>query len=129
MDIAEGAFVWLHKSAESIYEPFYLEQKTYAEEKGEETAAYFFNHQVFQYEVPIKNAGSLECYVLNPLANYDSDEKRRNMFDTYNKAMQGNKIDIWLKQQNTIKLLNAGDESSRKYYDLQAKLKLLLDPR
>lgn len=128
MDIAEGAFVWLHKSAESVYEPFYLEQKSLAEGKEKAIAGYFFNHQVFQYEMPIKNAGFLECYVLNPLANFDSDEKRRNMFDIYKNAMQGNKIDIWLKQQNTLKLLNIGNEISKKYYEHSAKLKLLLDP-
>lgn len=127
MDVAEGAFVWLHKSAETVYESFFLEQETL--EKETELSGHYFNHQVFQYEMPIKNAGFLECYVLNPLANFDSEEKRRNIIDIYTTAMKGNKLDIWLKQQNTLKLLKAGNELSKKYYERVAKFKLLLDPR
>lgn len=92
-ELAEGAFVWLLPSASIQYEAWMA------------TTAGMVDDLLLSHDLPLKGGAKLRCLVVNPLC-YDSAEERRRIIDLHMKAMTGiNRLDVWLKRQNTIDFL------------------------
>jgi len=120
MDIADGAFVWLHKSAELYYEAYRAEN---VRQNGHNIGVFkldnlspFLGCKSVNYSMPIKNRNNLQCYVLNPLANFENEEWRQEIISIYKRSMESNNIDVSLKQQNTLAFLNKCNEITINYY-------------
>jgi hypothetical protein len=143
MNSAEGAFVWLHPSAATLYRACRDELSSYTtlsdesireriEEKGEALAGNILIRHILEssgragveeffklvtstmvdipfvidpYRMPIKNGGYLECPVINPLIAAKSGEEMRTMIEKYSAYISGDKLNVWLKRQNTIEFL------------------------
>ncbi|HEY9404970.1 MAG TPA: hypothetical protein VIQ24_20125 [Pyrinomonadaceae bacterium] len=153
MNLAEGAFVWLHPSAATWHRKsreFFadstniddqsLKEKIKKNEDalesnilmqhliklgGREAVDEFFKFLIpvmstipfviDPYRMPIKNGGYLECPVINPLISVTSVEERRLMMEKYEATIKGNKLDIWLKSQNTIEFLQEADKRFQEF--------------
>lgn len=158
MNLAEGAFVWLHPSAASPYreclgslsEDTGLNEKAFREKiKEKEEALYsnvlmrrivelhgrgaiveFFKLAITAmadaplvidpYRMPIKNGGYLECPVVNPLMSANSVEAMRSMIEKYSAYISGDKLDIWLKRQNTVEFLR---EALRQFEEFENNMR------
>jgi hypothetical protein len=70
--------------------------------------------------MPIKNGGHLECSVVNPLISAQSAEVTRSMIDKYSAYISGDKLDIWLKRQNTIEFLR---EALRQFEEFENNMR------
>jgi hypothetical protein len=57
------------------------------------------------YRMPLKSGAHLDCPVINPLVSATSTEDRKAMIGKYSAFISGDKLDIWLKHQNTIEFL------------------------
>jgi hypothetical protein len=57
------------------------------------------------YAMPIKRGMSIDATVINPLLPEKTVEGRTKMVERYERFLQGNRIDIWVKRQNTLKFL------------------------
>ena len=66
--------------------------------------------------MPVKGAGKLGCYVINPLSNHKNESRRKQLIDIYDSQIDGDKLDIWLKRQNTLSFLHSGNEICAEYY-------------
>lgn len=128
MNIAEGAFVWLHKSAAKFLD---FRNTSSAElnplilsggiRRLTEKENYILNNPEFiKYDMPIKNSNKLKCYVINPLINYSEQVHytvRQDIIDTYEKAMESDNVQVWLKQQNTLEFLAEANAIAETYYN------------
>jgi hypothetical protein len=155
MNLAEGAFVWLHPSAatwhrkgkelfanttniddQSLREKIKKNEEALGSNiliqhliklRGREALDEFFKHLIplmtslpfviDPYRMPIKNGGYLECPIINPLSSVASAEERRLMMEKYEVTINGNKLDIWLKHQNTIEFLQ---EAEKRFQEFEA---------
>jgi hypothetical protein len=72
---------------------------------------------ISDYEMPLKSGARLRCAVLNPLSFYTSSEKRKEIIEQYSKVISGNQIDIWLKHQHTMDLLEVADQICSSFRD------------
>jgi hypothetical protein len=55
------------------------------------------------YSMPLKDGAHIDASVVNPLLSAQNNEGRRRMVQPYEQFLQGNRLDIWLKRQNTLK--------------------------
>lgn len=147
MNLADGAFVWLHPNAATLYRECREEISAYTslndeaireriKEKEEALNSNVLMRRIIElhgrgavedffklfitsipaipfvidpYRMPIKNGGQLECPVINPLVSARSTEERRSMIEKYSAYMFENRLDVWLKRQNTIEFLREAD--------------------
>lgn len=143
MNLAEGALVWLHPSAATLYRECRddltgyttLSEESIREKIKEKEAALTSNiltrrilesrghagveefiklvissmadipFVIDPYRMPIKNGGHLECPVINPLVSAASTEETGSMIERYSAYISGDRLDVWLKRQNTIEFL------------------------
>ncbi len=107
-EIAEGALVWLHRSAGIHYSQANLLQDDI--------------HSLFiPYDMPLKTGARLKSLVLNPLYLENSADGRRVIIEGYLEAMQGvDRIDVWLKGQNTLDFLQTAESVAA---ELEQKIK------
>jgi hypothetical protein len=158
MNLAEGAFVWLHPNAATLYRKCLrgLSQDTRLNEeairekiKEKEETLYsnilmrrivevygrgaiveFFKLVmtamtnaplvIDHYRMPIKSGGHLECPIVNPLMSAKSAEVMRSMIEKYSTYISGDKLDIWLKRQNTIEFLQ---EALRRFEEFENNMR------
>jgi hypothetical protein len=158
MNLAEGAFVWLHPSAAALYRKCLedlstdtrLNEETIREkikEKEEALRSNLLMRRIVElcgrdaiveffklvltamrnapfvidpYRMPIKNGGHLECPVVNPLMSAKSVEVMRAMIEKYSAYISGDKLDIWLKRQNTIEFLR---EALRQFEEFEMNMR------
>lgn len=147
MNIAEGAFVWLHPNAASRYGEVMRRMTEFdsdfdsikvvkmvanAVDEPEillnidrAVAAHgvakllpdlnkmmygFLTHIVIDpYPMPVKGGGYLECAVINPLLTAKSPEDRQRKIEIYKSIIVGNRLDLWLKRQNTLAFLQVAN--------------------
>jgi hypothetical protein len=115
MEVSQGAFVWLQPEAAVLYRyAVEIQKKTVRllYKRGDKPELLKASIQslaepliVDQYEMPLKGGGRLKCPVINPLAFHDTEEELHSVFTAYKKALSGNQIDLWLKQQHTMEFL------------------------
>jgi hypothetical protein len=67
------------------------------------------------YPMPIKRGASIDAAVVNPLLGAKTGEERRKLIGRYEQFLQGNRIDIWMKRQNTLKFLAIADQAAAKF--------------
>jgi len=66
---------------------------------------------VESYPLPVKRSPFIDAAVINPLAFGNTVSERHRMIRLYELFLQGDRIDIWVKRQNTLKFLAAADEA------------------
>lgn len=158
MNLAEGALVWLHPSAATLYRECRDDLSRYTtlsdesikeriEEKGEALAGNIMIRLILEsggpagleaffklvtssmadipivldpYRMPIKNGGYLECPVINPLIAAMSAEEMRTMTEKYSAYISGDKLDVWLKRQNTMEFLR---EALRRFEEFEDSMR------
>lgn len=158
MNLAEGAFVWLHPNAATLYRECMVdlsndtrlseeairerikerEETLYSnvlmrrivELYGRGAIVDFFKLVMItmtnaplvidSYRMPIKNGGYLECSVVNPLISAKSVEVMKSMIEKYSDYISGDKLDIWLKRQNTIEFLR---EALRQFEEFENNMR------
>jgi hypothetical protein len=67
------------------------------------------------YPMPIRRGAFIDASVINPLMASETDVERKKLINRYDQFMQGNRIDIWTKRQNTLKFLEVADEAVAKF--------------
>ena len=67
------------------------------------------------YPMPIKGGAFLDATVINPLVAAKSDEERKRVIGRYDQFLQGNRIDIWTKRQNTMKFLAIAEQAAANF--------------
>ena len=67
------------------------------------------------YPMPIKQGRCLDAAVVNPLLLGRTDKERAKMIGRYNGYLQGDRIDIWMKRQNTLKFLAVADRAAAQF--------------
>lgn len=155
MNVAEGAFVWLHPSAAALYRKCRediagatsLDEESLRERlkdkedalagnalirriielRGRDAVEEFFRFVVScmatvplvidPYRMPLKNGAHLECAVINPLISVNSTEEMLAMMEKYSAYISGDKLDIWLKRQNTVEFLREAYNRFREFED------------
>jgi hypothetical protein len=75
------------------------------------------------YPMPLKQGARLECPVINPLAFHRTPDKRASVMEAYAKIISGNRLDIWLKHQHTMRFLEEAQRISAKFEDEIAHLR------
>jgi hypothetical protein len=132
--LADGAFVWLHPEAASMFSKFTKqfnknlyqgsllkvapEQDLEAFGEGSnirEKIAFVLDRQmpsafvIPDYPLPIKDGKVLACSVLNPLIVLTDRSRIKRVKDAYAKAMKGS-IEILVKKQNTERFLAVAEK-------------------
>jgi hypothetical protein len=64
---------------------------------------------VIDYYMPLKSGAQLGCCVINPLAFNKSAKEREDVIELYSEVISGNRLDLWIKRQNTLSMLMIAD--------------------
>jgi hypothetical protein len=67
------------------------------------------------YPMPIKRGLSIDAGIINPFMSARNYEERRRIVRRYEEFLQGDRIDIWTKRQNTLKFLAIAEEAEAKF--------------
>lgn len=117
MDIAQGAFVWLHPTAADKYRHCIKtteatvrklngtrdpEQSLLVRDLKRALAKPLV---VDPYDMPLKAGGRLRCPVLNPFAFHRTEAARQEVKREFLEAISGNQLDVLLKHQYTADFL------------------------
>lgn len=104
-EIAEGALMWLLPSAVNL-----------TNQGGQllhDIGALFIPH-----DIPLKGGARLNSLVVNPLYLDYSAEERQGTISRYDESMSGvDRLDVWLKRQNTFEFLRAAEAASSAHED------------
>lgn len=125
LEVAQGAFVWLHPTAAPKYERAVravvntiniLRESRKDEEllRGSQKAL-AQPIMVESYNMPLKGGGFYRCPILNPLAFHKTKEARRVVMQAYSDSMSGYEFDIILKHQYTMDFLRAAEIAREEY--------------
>lgn len=95
MDSAQGAFVWFFPSAAKIIESNFITH----------SPNLFFDVMCPSYQVPIKGGHYLNTRVINPIISKTSEVADR-LIGVCAKAMDENRMDVWMKRQHTLEFLS-----------------------
>lgn len=57
------------------------------------------------YPMPTKRGSVIDAAIINPLISAKNDEEAKRIIDRYDQFLQGDRMDIWTKRQNTLKFL------------------------
>jgi len=75
------------------------------------------------YLMPIKGGAHLSCPIVNPLAFRRTVEERESIVAMYSRIIEGNRLDLWLKHQNTMSFLAECEHLSASFEDSIAHLR------
>lgn len=125
LEVAQGAFVWLHPTAAPKYERAVravvntiniLRESRKDEEllRGSQKAL-AQPIIVEPYNMPLKAGGFYRCPILNPLAFHKTEEARTAVMQAYSDSMSGYEFDIILKHQYTMDFLRAAETAREEY--------------
>jgi hypothetical protein len=90
-EMAEGAFVWLSPEAAALPRP--IANPTY--------------RPLVEYQVPLKGGQSIGTRVVNPFMDRQpADEQGKMIRSGIEEAMVGDRLDVAIKRQNTIRFLD-----------------------
>jgi len=112
MDSAQGAFVWFLPNAATIIEVTLASMK-----KDNDVIFSFLDVMCPPYRVPIKAGHHLDTRVINPIIN-KSPEVAGRLMEVCAKAMDVNKMDVWIKRQHTLKFLTYCKEQNDRLIDV-----------
>jgi|GEM_PF-2370935 len=144
MNIADGAFIWMLPSAANLFNDFveYFVKTTFENSEWElkdteeldenikkQTIQNMLRDTFFgllvgkEYEMPLKGGSNLKCPILNPLAVCGDRKEAEEIIRTYSEVMSGERLDIWLKKQNTMEMLEVAIKEYERLIDLNSKFK------
>lgn len=125
LEVAQGAFVWLHPTAAPKYERAVRAvvntiEILRASHKDEELLrgsqkALGQPIMVESYNMPLKAGGFYRCPILNPLAFHKTKEERLAIMQSYSNSMSVYDFDIILKHQYTMDFLQAAEKAREEY--------------
>jgi hypothetical protein len=61
------------------------------------------------YPMPVKRGSIIDAAVINPFMPSRNDEDRKRIISKYKNFLQGDRIEIWTKRQNTLKFLRLAE--------------------
>jgi hypothetical protein len=67
--------------------------------------------------MPLKRGSIIDADVINPLFCGNDNAERRRIIDRYRNFIVGDRIDIWIKRQNTLKFLTVAEAASEKFWN------------
>ena len=67
------------------------------------------------YPMPIKRGQTIDAGIINPFMAARNDEDRKRIISRYEQFLQGDRIDIWTKRQNTLKFLTVAEDAAAKF--------------
>ena len=67
------------------------------------------------YPMPLKGGGVIDASVVNPLLGAKDEEGCKRLIGKYASFLQGDRMDIWIKRQNTLKFLVVAEEALQKF--------------
>lgn len=70
------------------------------------------------YPMPIKKGGTIDAAVINPLLGGKDDEGYRRIIERYSSFLKGDRMDIWMKRQSTLKFLDVAAGAMAKFTTL-----------
>lgn len=70
------------------------------------------------YPMPIKRGGVIDAAVINPLIGGKGEEGYMRITERYASFLRGDRMDIWIKRQNTLKFLKVAEEAIAKFNSL-----------
>ncbi len=127
MDIAQGAFIWLHPTAADKYRHcIKTTEETVRKLNGTRDAEQMLLVRdlkralakplvVDPYDMPLKAGGHLRCPVLNPFAFHRTEKAQQEVKREYLEAISGNQLDVLLKHQYTEDFLEAAVEDRKEH--------------
>ena len=68
-----------------------------------------------RYPMPIKSGSTIDAGIINPFMSARNDEERKRIIGRYDQFLQGDRIDIWTKRQNTLKFLAVAEEAVARF--------------
>jgi hypothetical protein len=70
------------------------------------------------YPLPIKKDGTIDAAGINPLIGGKNEEGYKRIIERYTSFLQGDRIDVQTKRQNTLKFLAVAEEAMAKFASL-----------
>ena len=67
------------------------------------------------YPMPTERGGIIDAAIVNPLLGGRNEEGCKRVIDRYALFLQGNRMDIWIKRQNTFKFLTVAQETLSRF--------------
>ena len=67
------------------------------------------------YDMPLKSGAKLRCSVLNPIIMTSTDAEITAYEERYRASMDADRLDVWLKAQNTLDLIHFAKPSTHKF--------------
>lgn len=129
LNIAEGAFVWLHPSASDLYsESLDLHQKRINSMFRNPKAKLLLSPHMKKtlrmamkapiavegYNMPIKNGRYIEATVINPFV-FTEHPRWDETIRAYDNVMQSKSVDVWVKRKNTLEFLDVAFEVTEEF--------------
>jgi hypothetical protein len=70
------------------------------------------------YSMPIKKGGIIDAAIINPLIGGKDEAGYKRIIERYASFLKGDRMDIWIKRQNTLKFLAVAEEAMSKFDSL-----------
>jgi len=67
------------------------------------------------YPMPIKRGTTIDAGIINPFMSARNEDDRKRILARYEQFLQGDRIEIWSKRQNTMKFLAIAEEAAVKF--------------
>lgn len=65
--------------------------------------------------MPIKRGRFIDAALVNPLLSAPTPKDRARIIGRYDEFLRGDRIDIWMKRQNTLKFLAVADQTTAQF--------------
>ena len=72
---------------------------------------------IANYPMPIKGGAVLDAFVINPFISCKCDEDRTLITTRYEDFLQGDRIEISAKRQNTFKFLKIAEAADKRFLE------------
>ena len=59
------------------------------------------------YPMPTKHGSVIDSAIINPLVSARTEEESNYIMGRYEQFLRGDRMDVWIKRQNTLKFLDA----------------------
>jgi hypothetical protein len=67
------------------------------------------------YPMPIKRGSVIDAAIINPFISARNEEDRKRIMNRYDQFLKGDRIDIWMKRQNTLKFLALAEKAAAEF--------------
>jgi hypothetical protein len=90
--------------------PLFVEalRQTYAKILGAPTV-------IEEYPMPLKGGAVMDAAIINPFLPAKNDEERKLLMERYDHFLTADRMDIWIKRQNTLKFLGLAERAAARF--------------